>query len=599
MVNEYSARSSTARPWLLAGVLGVALTATAIPAVRHLREQPPAPPPPVRATWAAPADLVVGSGTDYPFGLALSPDGRRVAFAAARAGHVQLWLQDLSSGTVTPLPGTDRAALPSWSADGTRLGFFADGALKVFALAGARVGDLAAVERPRGATWNARGELVFTNDEGGLSLASPDAQGAQSKAPPRALTALDKAAGEIAHLFPVFVPGGTHVVTFVRAEPAARQGLYLVALADGARARLMGSASSGIPAGSHLLYANDGALVAQTLDLAAGRLSGRAEVLGVRVGQSQLGQLLASAAGDVLVFSEPVTLQHQLVWHSREGERLGTLGSPADVWNVRIAPDGRRVAVTILEPLLRTLDVVQYDGRSLMPSRISLSIDADDWPSWSPDGLRVAWVQAGRAVMVRGAGAVLPAETVTRFDEPVRVTDWTPDGTAVLVARTLAETREDLWVVPVRGGGAPRPLVATPFADVQGDVSPDGRWVAYASDESGQFEVYVDRMDRSPEPGTRERVSSGGGSDPRWSRDGQELFFRRGSEIHVATPALGRGQNAVAATSMLFKTQVPVRGFDVAPDGQRFLLSLPVATPAPPATLIINWAQPKVTTTGP
>jgi Tol biopolymer transport system component len=202
--------------------------------------------------------------------------------------------------------------------------------------------------------------------------------------------------------------------------------------------------------------------------------------------------------------------------------------------------------------------------------------------------------------MVRGAGAVLPAETVTRFDEPVRVTDWTPDGTAVLVARTMAGTREDLWVVPVRGGGAPRPLVATPFADVQGDISPDGRWVAYASDESGQFEIYVDGIqDRSPEPGTRERVSSGGGSDPRWSRDGQQLFFRRGSEIHVATPALGRGQNAVAATSMLFKTQVPVRGFDVAPDGQRFLLSLPVSTPAPPATLIINWAQPKVTTTGP
>jgi Tol biopolymer transport system component len=170
----------------------------------------------------------------------------------------------------------------------------------------------------------------------------------------------------------------------------------------------------------------------------------------------------------------------------------------------------------------------------------------------------------------------------------------------MLVSRTSADTREDLWLVPTRGGGAPRVAVATPFSDVQGAISPDGRWIAYSSDEPGEFEVYVEAVrDRSPEPGTRERVSSGGGSDPRWSRTGQELFFRRGSEIHVATPAVGRGQNAVAATSMLFKTERPLKSFDVAPDG-RFLLLVPVTTPAPAATLVIHWDQPpKVTTTGP
>lgn len=600
-MDEYSARTPGRWLWSLVAVLSLALIATAIPAVRHLREQPPAPPPSARAAWIPPADLAVGSGTDYPFGLAVAPDSRRVVFPAARDGHVQLWLQDLSSGSVAALSGTDRAALPFWSADGERVGFFADGAIKAVALADARVTELGAVNRPGGATWSDRGDLVFANDEGGLSLVSGSGRGGQSPTTIRALTSLDRGAGETAHLFPGFLPGGTHLVAFVRAENAARQGLYLVSVADGTRTRLTGAAAGGVPAGDRLLYANDGALVSQGLDVREGRLMGRMAVHGVRVGQSPLGQLLASAAGDTLVYSEPVTLQQELVWVSRSGERLGALGSPADTWSVRIAPDGRRVAVTILEPLLRTLDVVQFDGRSLLPSRVSLSIDADEWPAWSPDGLRIAWVQAGRAVMVRGAGAVLPADTVTRFDEPVRVTDWTPDGTAVLVSRTMADTREDLWLVPVRGGGEPLPLVATPFADVQGDISPDGRWIAYASDESGQPEIYVERVqDRSPGPGTRERVSSGGGSDPRWSRDGQELFFRRGSEIHVATPASGRGQNAVAATSMLFKTEVPPRSFDAAPDGQRFLLILPVATPPPPATLILNWAQPpKSTTTGP
>jgi Tol biopolymer transport system component len=155
----------------------------------------------------------------------------------------------------------------------------------------------------------------------------------------------------------------------------------------------------------------------------------------------------------------------------------------------------------------------------------------------------------------------------------------------------MAETREDLWLVPVRSGASPRAVVSSPFSDVQGQVSPDGRWIAYASDESGLLEVYVEALvDRSPGSGTRERVSNGGGSDPRWSRSGRELFFRRGREIHVAMPASGRGQNAAATTSMMFQTEEPARSFDATPDG-RFLLSLPVAAPPPPATLIVHWSS--------
>jgi Tol biopolymer transport system component len=577
--------------------LALLLALVSVPAFRHWREERPPLPQPVRATWTAPSDLTVGSGSEYPFGLAVAPDSRRIVFPAGRDGHVQLWLQDLSTGAVTALPGTDRAVLPFWSADASRVGFFADGAIKAFTLSDARISELARVRTPRGAAWSPRRDLIFTNDEGGLSLVSASEQWGQ--APVSAseqrglspLTAVDRENGELGHVFPMVLPGGSHLVMFVRAELAPRQGLYLVTIADGTRTRLVGAAASGLPAGDRLIYANDDALISQTLDMTERRLTGRAHVLGVRVGRSPLGQLLAAAAADTLVFSEPIASQQLLVWFSRQGNRLGTVGSPADIWSARIAPDGRRVAATMLDPLLRTLDIVAFDGRSLMPSRISLSIDADEWPAWSPDGLRVAWVQAGRTVMVRGAGAVLPAETVTRFDDAVRVNDWTPEGTHLLVSRARPDTREDLWLVPVRGRDAPRAVVATPFSDVQGAISPDGHRVAYASDESGQFEVYVEALlDRSPGPGTRERVSSGGGSDPRWSRTGHELFFRRGSEIHVATPAIGRGQNAAPATSMLFRTETPPITFDAAPDG-RFLLILPVASPAPPATLLLHWAS--------
>jgi len=580
--DEYSARPW--RRWLVWTVVALAFAALAVPALRHLREVPPARPAPVRATWTVPEATAPGAGPDYPFGLALAPDGRRVLFPSVQDGRLQLWLQDLQGGSLSAVPGTDGGVLPFWSPDGARIGYFADGTLRSLDLDSGQRSDVLPVAAPRGASWNTRGDLVVAA-EGGLTLRTTN--GAT-----RALTTVDAGAGEVAHLFPAFLADGDHVLFFVRSSQPARQGIWLTSLAaPEARRRVVGGAANGIVADGQLLYANDGALVTQALDVESGRLTGRAAVLGVSVGYSPLGQLLATATADVLIYSAAVSALRELVWVTRTGERVGNLGSPGDIWQARIAPDGRRVAATILAPLLRTLDVVLLDGSSLMPTRVSLSIDTDETPAWSPDGLRVGWVTAGHAVTVRGAGAVLPAETLVRFDEPVRIGDWMPDGRGLIVTRTMANTREDLWLVPTTGTGEPRPLVTTPFADVQGTVSPDGRWIAYASDESGELDIYVERVqDRSPGPGTRERVSSGGGSDPRWSRNGQELFFRRGSQIHAATPALGRGQNALAATSMLFDTRVSVRTFDVAPDGRRFLLNVPASSAVGGSvTLIVHW----------
>ena len=407
----------------MTALLAVALAIAAVPAYRHWTEVAPPPPLPVRAEWSAPDGLSIGGGSDYLFGLALAPDGRRVAFPAARDGRVQLYLQDLRTGVTTALPGTEGGVLPFWSPDGGRLGFAAGGRLRALATDTLAITELLTAEAPRGATWNAAGDLVAaTSADGGLTLrpAAGDA---------RALTSPDRAAGETAHLFPTFLPDGRHVVYFVRAEAPSRQGLWLVAV-DGVAppTRVTGAASHALAVGPHLIFANDGALVAQSLDTASGRLAGPATVLGVSVGASPLGQLLATAAGDTLIYSPPLTLRRELVWLSSEGERLGTLGSPADTWAIRIAPDGRRVVATVLDPLLRTLDVVLYDGATLMPTRVSLSIDADDTPVWSPDGLRVAWVQAGRAVMIRGAGAVLPADTLTRL--PNRCASPTGPATA-------------------------------------------------------------------------------------------------------------------------------------------------------------------------
>lgn len=249
-MNEYSAGPVSLRPRLIVAALALLLFFTGVTALRHWREPPlPPAPRPIRATWTAPSALVVGASGEYPFGLALAPDARRLAFAAARDGHVQLWLQDLSSGVLTPLPGTERAALPFWSRDGQRLGFFADGLIKAFSIDDARVTDLTAVARARGACWSAQGDLIFTNDDGGLSVVAGRESAGTPAAPARVLTAIDREAGEIGHLWPALVPDGAHVVAFVRAEAGARQGLYSIAVKDGARTRLTGAAASGIPVG--------------------------------------------------------------------------------------------------------------------------------------------------------------------------------------------------------------------------------------------------------------------------------------------------------------------------------------------------------------
>lgn len=568
-------------------VVAMAMTIALLsaPAIRHWRETAPPPPAPVRAAWVAPPGLEVGAGTEYPFGLAIAPDGRRVVFPARRDGAISLWLQDLRTGHVEALPGTDTAVMPFWSPDGKRIGFFVPGTIKAFDLENASVTDLAPAESARGAAWNTSGDLVFAaSPREGLQIRRADGS-------VHPLTTVDESAGESSHLLPTFLSDGRHVLFFVQAGSPMRQGAWLAPIdMPEDRVRLVGTDRQPLYANGQVIYASDTAIVSQWLDLENRQLTGEVAVLGVGVGRGPIGQLLATASRDALIFAPPASDLRELVWFTRAGER-GSVMSTGAFGAVRIAPDGRRVAVTELQAQLRTLDVVILEPPNPVPARLSRSTDADDFPAWSPDGLRVAWVSGRRKLLVRGAGAVLEEETIAVFEEPIRVSGWTPDGDAVIVSRTLAGTREDIWMVPVRPGGEPRAVISTPFADVQGSVSPDGRWIAYASDESGEFEIYVERFaDRSPGPVTRVRVTSGGGSDPRWRRDGRELFFRRGGGIHAAVLAAGRGQVEIRSTSMLFETDEAPEWFDAAPNGRRFLLNLHQSGQPPrPATLLLHY----------
>ena len=510
----------------------------------------------MRAAWTPPDAVEVGAGSDYAFGLALAPNGRRLVYPAAQGGVISLWLQDLSTGETRALPATDGAAAPFWSPDEARVGFLSGGRVRAIHLASGAVTDLAEVTSGRGGTWNSAGDLVFAPDgTSGLMRRSADG----TIAP---LTTVDREAGEQGHSWPAFLPDGRHVAYLVTARERTRAGIWLTSLDN--------------PATKTRLADSD-----------AQPVIGRSMLAGVPTGRAALGPVFATAAADVLIYRAPGSSLRELRWVSPSGETLGRAGEPAESWDLRIAPDGRRVVVTQLDPQFRTLDVWIRDGTRPVPTRLSLDTDIDESAVWSPDGLRVAWIGKRRNIQIRGAGAVLPEQTSATFDPPIQLWDWSRDGRYLLIGRRNLQTRDDLWVVPPTGGAQPSAYAAGSFSQTFGAFSPNSRWIAYASDESGQSEIYIDSF---PKPGTRIRVTTAGGTEPRWRRDGSALYFRRGSEVHVARLSLGQPALEVASLDRLFDAGAPIRSFDVTPDGTRFLLNLPALSTAPrSATMVVHW----------
>ncbi len=577
--------------WFLTAAALVMAALFAVPAVRHWREKPPTPGQPLRAAWVPAESLDVGAGTDYPFGLALSSNGRQLVYPAANAGVVGLWLQNLSTNATRALPSTDGATSPFWSADDTRIGFFTAGRIRSIDLASGSVTDLAAAPTGRGAAWNAAGDLVFApSGDGGLMRLTRDGVVGT-------FTTVDAAQGESSHRWPAFLPDGTHVVFLVRATERSRSGIWIAALDDPlSRRRLTAADSQALVSGNKILYLNDVAMMAQPLDPATWTTTGRSEVAGLPVGRGPLDQVFAAASPEVLIYGPPGTTLRELRWTARDGSTIGRLGEPLDAWGLRISSDGGRVAVTEIDAQTRTLDVWIREGSQPVPTRLSLSIDLDESAVWSPDGNRVAWVAARRKVTIRGAGAVLPEQVVATYDPPVQVWDWSRDAGFLLIGRSAADTRDDLWILPLDEGVKATPYANAAFNEIHGVFSPNGRSVAYASDESGQFDIYIDTF---PQPGSRIRVTTAGGTEPRWRGDGREIYFRRGSEIHAVAfentirlkpEAPGTGPIEIRSSGRLFDAGATIRSYDVSPDGERFLLNLPASSAAPrAATLVMNW----------
>jgi eukaryotic-like serine/threonine-protein kinase len=579
---------------IISGVAVVCAAALAVPAWNHLHETPPTPPAALRLALPPLDDVSLGAGADHPFGLALAPDGRRVAFPGSRGGTTQLWVRDITTGQTAALPGTDDGVLPFWSPDGRQLGFFSAGRMKALSLADGQTTDLADAPAPRGAVWHANGDIIFApkTDDGLYRRRASDTN-------VEPFTAIDTAHGETSHRFPSLTNQGTHIIFLVRAGEPSRSGIWITPIdAPNRRTRLTRADASAIAAGDWIVFASDHALLAQQLTGlegdAAPSLTGRPVLLGTPVGQSPLNQLSATSGGHVLIFGAPQAQLRDLRWVERNGAQ-STFAAQVDARDLRIAPSGGTIAVAQLDPQLGTLDVWTYEGGRPLPRPISQALDADEFVAWSADAARLAWVQSRRTIMIRGAQAQFPEQVLRKFGAPVRLWDWSVDGERFVIGQTTAGTKDDLFVASFKSELS-TPYASTAFNETHAAIAPDGRWMAYASDESGQPEIYVDSF---PTPGHRGRVTSGGGIEPRWARQTSELFFRRGSEVHVVSLSLTGERPEALGTTRLFDVGGEIRAFDVTPDGQRFLVNVPAPAAKPrPTTVVVHWQSLLVSGTG-
>jgi Tol biopolymer transport system component len=556
--------------------------ALAIPAVRHFRETPPSSPPEIRTDIATP-----GSGT-----FALSPDGRQLAFEAVSDGLPHIWLRSLSDATAQPLKGTDGADNSFWSPDGRSIAFvYRGGALKRLDLGGGAPRTIASGGSFDSGTWGADDVILYSN-EGQLSRVS---------AAGGAATVVNPLGPEIGYFGPSFLPDGKRFLFSAVGRPGSA-GIYLGTLDGTSPTRLVSDVSramflpsgSGAPASPHgwLIWVRTSALVAQRLDLTTRTLTGEPVSVAndVEVASISSSGLMAYRTGSA-------NAPRQFAWFDARGDQLETIGEPGNLAAFDLSPDGKRVAVTVRSS--NTADIWIMEVARGLRTRFTFVEAANSNPIWSPDGRSLVFVstRSGHADIYKKSvdGAVGSEELLLADDRDKRPESWSPDGRYLLFAATDPKTKTDLWILPMTGERKPFAFARTEFSEIQGAFSPDGRWIAYVSDESGSAEIYVAPF---PGPGGKVLIStrqagSGQGGVPVWRRDGEEVFYIAPDRTLMAVAITVKGTTIEAGLPRaLFGPILAVggRNYAVSADGKRvFAYTRPGLRTNVPITLIQNW----------
>ncbi len=597
----YNTSGSTSRfpgrvlPWVLATASLLLAASTA-----YLLLKPANPRPTLRFNVFPPENSNFSSGEGM---MSLSPDGRHLAFVAGSStGGYQLWIRSLDTLVAEPLPGTAGASWPFWSPSGKYLGFYADGSLKKVAASGGPVqalcpaSPLSASWNTAGATWNQTGTILFSSDSKLYQV--PEAGGASSL-----VATPDTAKGEVAYAKPQFLPDGRRFllgVKILNAVPYTAVG----SLDSRKIQNLPGiNSEATYAAPGYLLYTQGGELLARAFDSRRLLFSGESFPVEGNDGKNSSSTGITASQNGILAFETvPSTGQDQMVWFSRKGEKLGTVGPPDFYEAPIISPDGIKLAVALVKPTAGVGDIWVYDLKRGAASRLTFSGTNID-PLWSPDGKRIFFASnrtGPQGIYSKTADGLGPTQSVYQLSQqPMWIDSISQDGRYAMCFSSAPTA--SVWLLPLFGERTPSPFVqGNSFAASRPRISPDDRYVAYNSDETGGEEIYVQTF---PQHSGKWQISTSGGSDPMWRADGKELFYLSPNNQLMAVPISADSKGFQAGVPQpLFQAQLVnwiVRNlYTVSPDGQRFLMLVPAGETKPSAiSVVVNWPDLLTSTT--
>jgi eukaryotic-like serine/threonine-protein kinase len=539
----------------------------------------------VRFEIATPEELVA---LDAP---RVSPDGRYVAFNATDAsGKTRIWLRALNVLAAQPLAGTEGTSRPFWSPDSRFLGFFADGKLKKIDIAGGPPQKICDAPSGSDGTWSPEGVILY-DGRGNDPIHRVSAAGGT----PVAAIKPDPAKKIAQTGWPEFLPDGKHFL-YMAMAPKAEDSVYRIGSLDSSDSTVLAPAQTLItyaPPG-YLLFVRDRTLVAQPFDAKALKTTGEPVPLAEKIGIDTVGLARFSVSREGTLAYRTGESGTRLLWVDRNGKELETAGEVGDSREPALSPRGDRIAFDLNDASNGSGDIWVRDLGRGVNSRLTFGAGDEFAPVWSPDGNRIVYSvdHNGPAdLLEKAADGTGEEKEIFKSDDFKLATDWSRDGRYVAVQVRTKDAGWDLWALPTFGDGKPFLVLRTPFNEAGGVFSPDGRFIAYMSNESGRQDVYVRSF---PGPGGKWQVSTAGGSEPHWSADGKEIFYRatdqkvmavdvkEGAALEAGVPKalfLGRFQPGTARNR-----------FVPAPDGQRFLLVAPLGRDAmAPTTVVLNW----------
>ena len=574
-------------PWIIAGA--AVLLAVVVLATSFIRRAPV-------ETAAATRFLIYPPEKAYYGGsFAVSPDGRRIVERVNSEGKVLLWVRSLDSLTAQPLPGTEDSSFPFWSPDSRFIGFFAKGKLRKIEVTGGPAQALCDAPDPRGGTWNADNVIIFA-PKGADVLYRVAAAGGT----PMPLTTLDTSRKEISHYHPRFLPDGRHFLYLANSPQRENAGIYVGSLDKQEPKRLVSTdVSAEFSPPGYLLFLRDRTVMAQGFD--ADKLELRGEAFFVAEQVDRLGggarfALFSVSKTGVLAYRSGVSDSSQLTWFDREGKPIGTVGPAGSYNSPWLSPDERRVAFGRQEPQGGGADIWLIEIARGNLNRFTFDPAGDQSPIWSHDGTRIVFSSDRDGVLnlyQRAASGSGTDEVLLKSDYAKIPNDWSADGRFILYQTAIPPT--DIWVLPLFGERKPFPFLQTEFNEGWARFSPDGKWIAYSSNESGSWQVYVQSF---PAPGGKWMISTDGGAQPQWRRDGKELFYISSDRKLMAVDVKGNGSTFEAAVpKALFDLRVqtpalpgPRNFYIAAADGKRFLVtSVSEERITTPTTVVMNW----------